>query len=433
MGVILLSAILACRFFSIFVVMPLIVLYVLSFEDANSTYIGLAIGAYAFSQIIFQLPFGFLSDKWGRKPLIYIGIVIFIIGSLICAFSSSAFMLVMGRFLQGVSAIGGVISAMIADIVPEQKRTKAMAIMGASISLSFTIAMIIGSSFGASFGVHQLFILSAFLSAVSLVLLFMVPKIPKIDFIYSTSKEDNTFFNKNLALMNLTNFLQKFLMSLAFVFIPMIMVKNFGMPKESLWQVFVPASILGVLSMAPSAILAEKKGFFKQMLCVGILAFIIAYICMLKSHYELLFILGAFLFFVGFSIHEPIMQSLASRYCKTYQKGKALGVFTTYGYLGSFCGGLAGGHFYEWISGTYVVWIIVIVCVLWIFLLYFLDSPHKLYNLYIDFKEENIHKLNNLQHLQGINEWYINKHEKKLVVRYNTNIINENTILERLQ
>ena len=139
-----LSIILAGRFFGLFVVMPLLSLYALSLEGMNPTLVGIAIGGYALTQVLFQIPFGFLSDKFGRKSIIALGLLIFVLGSIVCAMSDNIYMLIVGRFLQGAGAIGGVVSAMIADLVREEKRTKAMALMGATISLSFTAALILG-------------------------------------------------------------------------------------------------------------------------------------------------------------------------------------------------------------------------------------------------------------------------------------------------
>lgn len=124
-------------------------------------------------------------------------------------------------------------------------------------------------------------------------------------------------------------------MTLAFLIIPIALVKGFEMPKEDLWQVYIPASLLGFFAMAPAAIFAEKKGKFKSVMIVGILFFVLAYLLML-SQSQAVFIVGVLVFFVGFSVHEPIMQSLASRYCKAHQKGSAMGIFTSFGYLGSF-------------------------------------------------------------------------------------------------
>ncbi len=128
-----LSLILASRFFGLFIVMPILSLYALSLQGSSPILIGIAMGGYALTQVLFQIPFGFLSDKFGRKSMIALGLVVFVFGSLVCALSADIYWLIVGRLMQGAGAVGGVISAMIADLVREENRTKAMALMGGII------------------------------------------------------------------------------------------------------------------------------------------------------------------------------------------------------------------------------------------------------------------------------------------------------------
>lgn len=153
-----LSLILASRFFGLFIVMPILSLYALSLQGSSPILIGIAMGGYALTQVLFQIPFGFLSDKFGRKSMIALGLVVFVFGSLVCALSADIYWLIVGRLMQGAGAVGGVISAMIADLVREENRTKAMALMGGTISLSFTFALILGPILGAHYGIPSLFL-----------------------------------------------------------------------------------------------------------------------------------------------------------------------------------------------------------------------------------------------------------------------------------
>ncbi|WP_300955767.1 MFS transporter, partial [Helicobacter rodentium] len=236
--------------------------------------------------------------------------------------------------------------------------------------------------------------------------------------------------NKNLQIMNLTNFLQKGFMTLAFLIIPIALVKGFEMPKEDLWQVYIPASLLGFFAMAPAAILAEKKGKFKAVMIVGILFFVLSYLLFL-SQSQIVFILGVLVFFVGFSIHEPIMQSLASRYCKAHQKGSAMGIFTSFGYLGSFFGALLGGHFYAFFSMLSITMFVVIASFLWILSFSLLANPTMQKNLYLPLKSAIAHQnLEALGELHGILEWYINESEQVVVVKYDKHLLEEAEILE---
>lgn len=430
-----LSLILGSRFFGLFIVMPVLSVYTLSLEGVTPILVGIAVGGYALTQVLFQIPFGVLSDRFGRKSIIALGLVIFALGSLICAVSEDIYLLILGRLLQGAGAIGGIISAMIADLVKEESRTKAMAFMGATISLSFTAALILGPILAGKFGVPSLFWITTFVAIFGIVLLFSaVPDAPKITYSFYNHKEYGTIFkNKNLQIMNLTNFLQKGFMTLALLVIPIALVKGFDLPKEALYEVYVPASLLGFLAMIPSAIFAEKKGKFKAVMIIGILCFVLSYLLML-SQSKAVFIFGVLVFFIGFSIHEPIMQSLASRYCKAAQKGSAMSVFTACGYLGSFFGALLGGHLYEFFSILSIVVFVVIASFIWILMFGFLANPSMQKNLYLPLKASTTHtSLEVLMQLRGILEWYINQSERIAVIKYDRHLIDQEEILDFIQ
>ncbi len=365
--------------------------------------------------------------------MIALGLVVFVFGSLVCALSADIYWLIVGRLMQGAGAVGGVISAMIADLVREENRTKAMALMGGTISLSFTFALILGPILGAHYGIPSLFWITCILALFGLVILFVaVPNTPKVTYRFTNqSGEYNAILkNKNLQIMNLTNFLQKGFMTLAFLIIPIALVKGFEMPKEDLWQVYIPASLLGFFAMAPAAILAEKRGKFKAVMIVGILFFVFSYLLML-SESQAVFIFGVLVFFVGFSIHEPIMQSLASRYCKAHQKGSAMGIFTSFGYLGSFFGALLGGHFYTFFSMLSITMFVVITSFLWILSFSLLANPTMQKNLYLSLKNRITNEtLEVLGELRGVLEWYINESEQVVVVKYDKHLLEEAEILE---
>lgn len=429
-----LSGILALRFFGLFIVMPVLSLYALEMEGANPLLIGVAIGGYALTQVILQIPFGFLSDQIGRKKVIFIGLGIFIIGSAVCALSVRIEWLIMGRFLQGAGAIGGVVSAMIADLVKEERRTKAMAIMGATISMSFTLAMILGPIISSIFGMDKLFWLTAFLALGAMAVLFVnVPEAPVVSYSFEAKKSSwrEVIRDRNLQLMNLTNFLQKSFMTLAFLMIPLALVKGMGFEKSELWQVYIPAAIVGVAAMAPAAIVAEKRGHFKGVLLFGIALFMLSYLCMVSSN-EAVFITGVMLFFIGFSAHEPIMQSLASRYAKAHQKGAAMGIFTSFGYLGSFIGGVAGGYFYQNFGLFSIACTISVLCVAWLVLIARMKNPTHQKNLYLSLPKYPRERLNKLLEIDGVLEWYVNESEQVIIVKYDKSITSEELILERL-
>lgn len=419
-----LSSIIAMRFFGLFIVLPVISVYALGMQNATPFLVGVVIGGYALTQMVFQVPFGMMSDKIGRKQTILIGIVVFVVGSVICSMSENIYTLLFGRFLQGAGAIGAVVSAMISDLVKEEVRTKAMAMMGGSIAMAFSAAMIAGPVISASFGVPALFDIAAILALISLVILYvMVPNPPKIIHGYSdTSSVSQILKNSKINKMNLTNFLQKGLMTMAFMLIPVILIKNFGWQMSDLVKVYAPSMVAGIVAMAPAAILAEKKGKFKQVLIAGILFFMFSFLVMGFSSSELLFSVGVVLFFIGFNMHEPIMQSLAAKYAKVHEKGTVLGIFNSFGYLGTFVGGLAGGLFFN--SALHELALaIAVICLLWIFVIVTLPNPSKTKTAYFEIGKTTPQAHDILAEIEGVEEVYINETEGVLVAKYHEDII----------
>ena len=207
---------------------------------------GLVVGGYALTQAAFQVPFGMMSDKFGRKQVLFFGLIIFIIGSVVAALSDNIYMLLVGRFLQGAGAIGSVVSAMIADLVKEEQRAHAMAIMGGTIAMSFAAAMIIAPVVGGNWGIDKLFWLTAILSVMAIGVLFTsVPKPPHI--VHSYSEEESKFFevfkDKALTRMYITFLFHSSIMTMAFFIIPVVMTQSideggFGWEKAELWKVY---------------------------------------------------------------------------------------------------------------------------------------------------------------------------------------------------
>ncbi|RXJ94609.1 MFS transporter [Malaciobacter molluscorum] len=435
-SVIPLSSIIALRFLGLFLVLPVLSAYALNLKGATNEVVGIVVGGYALTQMLFQVPFGIMSDKLGRKGTIVTGLLLFAIGSYFCAISDDIYTLMFGRFLQGAGAIGAVVTAMISDIVKEEQRPKAMALMGGSIAISFAVSMLAGPTISAyAGGVSTLFYITMFLALGSIIILFKaVPESPRITHTYNKKANlKQIFSNSNLIKMNITNFLQKGLMTFAFMIIPIVLIHQFNWDIKELWKVYLPAMILGVASMGPAAVMAEKKGKFKEILIIGITFFAISYLIIGNSSSSFTFVIGVMIFFAGFNMHEPIMQSLASKFAKVHQRGLMLGIFNACGYLGTFCGGLIGGIFYEDVSLSKLVIAIAIVCVIWIILIITMPNPAKRRTAYLSldkYKRDNTQKLHDIAH---IDEWYINESENIIVVKYDSHLIDEDGVKNLLK
>lgn len=429
-----LSAIIALRFFGLFLVLPVISVYAINLEGATSTLVGIVIGGYALTQMLFQIPFGVISDKLGRKGTIIMGLLLFAIGSIICAISTDIYSLIFGRLLQGAGSIGAVVTAMISDLVKEEQRPKAMAVMGSSIAFAFAISMIAGPTIGAFFGVQSLFYITLFLALASIfVLLKFVPNPPHITHTYSEkAKLGEILGNSNLIKMNITNFLQKALMTFAFMIIPMTLIKHFDWQMSELWKVYLPAMIFGIVAMGPAAVIAEKKGKFKEILIAGIILFAVSYLIIGFSSDATVFVIGVVIFFIGFNMHEPIMQSLASKFAKVHQRGLVLGIFTSAGYVGTFLGGLLGGAFYQSASMESLVVVIAVVCILWAILIVTMPNPAKKKFVYLDLNEYHLQNSSKLTN-EAIEEWYINNTENIIAIKYDSDKISADEVKNLLK
>lgn len=435
-----LSLIISFRFLGLFIVLPLISVYALSLPGATPTLVGIVIGGYAITQMIFQIPFGIMSDKLGRKGTIIVGLLLFAIGSIICAISTDMLTLLLGRFLQGAGAIGAVVTAMISDVVREEQRPKAMALMGGSIAISFAIAMLAGPIVGAYAGIDILFYFTAFLALLSIyILITKVPNPPKVTHTYHASSKISFLANPNLIRMNITNFLQKGMMTFAFMIIPIILTKNYGWELTDLWKVYLPAMIAGVLAMGPAAVMAEKKGKFKEILLIGIVFFALSYYLIGNASTDTFFLIGVVIFFIGFNMHEPIMQSLTTRYIKVHEKGKVLGLFNSFGYLGTFIGGFVGGMYLQEVDGSFtqslydISMVIVVICIVWIILITTLPNPLKKKIAYLDLEGKDEKKFNSLENLNGCEEWYINNTENIIIIKYDADILEEETLINQIK
>ena len=429
-----LSAILSLRFLGLFLVLPVISIYALGLEGSTPLLVGVVVGGYALTQALFQVPFGTMSDKIGRKPTLLVGLIIFLIGSLICAYSTDIYTLMFGRFLQGAGAIGSVITAMISDLVEEEIRGKAMAIMGGSIALSFALAMGLGPVIGASYGVDTLFIITAILSVVAMVILFTkVPTPPRIKHIYhATAKTSDILKDSNLLNMIVINAMQKGLMTVAFVLIPIILTSDeFAWQKSDLYMAYLPAMVLGLIAMGPAAVFGEKKNKPREIFLGSIILFIGSFLIMGLTSSSTLFIVGVAMFFIAFNMMEPLVQSMITKFAKVHQKGAALGISNSVAYFATFIGGTMAGLMLD-ISDRGTIGIVVaVMATIWLAWTFKLQNPTKFSHLYISQDEVDTAKLDNLEH-EHIAEWYINETENIIVVKYVAEAIEEDELKAKI-
>ncbi len=431
-----LSLIIGLRFFGLFVVLPVLSIYALQMNGATPLLAGAVMGSYALTQIFFQVPFGTMSDRIGRKKTLLFGLIIFIIGSVICALSTDIYTLILGRSLQGAGSIGAVITAMISDLVNEEERSHAMAIMGGTIAISFSVAMIIAPIVAGTCGIQNLFWLTTALSIGAIVILFtLVPEPPKISHSYDkvVVKTKDVFQDKALVQMYITFLFHSSIMTMAFFVIPIVMTHGidkggFGWPRSELWKVYLPAVIFGVLSMGPAAVFGEKYGKGKLIFMISIIAIMIGFIAMGFSQSPTVFIVGVVLFFIGFNMFEPLLQSFVSKYAKIHQKGAALGVANTFAYIGIFLGGMLGGWMMQSFDRQTLAIVVIVLCIAWFMWIVKMQNPSARANIYLSLTEYDRIKIMNLDNHEAVFEVYINETENIGVVKYEKDMIDEEGI-----
>jgi predicted MFS family arabinose efflux permease len=425
-----LSAILSLRFLGLFLVLPVLSLYAMQMDGATPLLVGVIVGGYALTQAIFQVPFGTMSDKIGRKVTLLIGLLIFLLGSVICALSDSIYLLMLGRFLQGAGAIGSVITAMISDLVPEEVRGHAMAIMGGTIAMSFALAMGLGPVIGAHYGVSTLFWLTGIFALIAIVLLFTkVPTPPKIKHIYhNTTKTSDILKDPNLLSMIIINAMQKGLMTMAFVLIPIILTSDeFGWEKSELWKAYLPAMLLGLAAMGPAAVFGEKHNKATQIFLISIVLFIISFSLMGFATSSTLFVVGVVSFFIGFNMMEPLVQSMISKFAKVHQKGAALGIGNSAAYFATFLGGTFAGLMLDISDRESIGASMAVMALIWLLWTLRLDNPKRYAHLFVPIADVDMQKLEALEH-EHIAEWYINESEELVAVKYQKEAMDEDAI-----
>lgn len=432
-----LSSILFLRFFGLFLVLPVLSVYALDLDGATPFLVGVIVGGYALTQAIFQVPFGSMSDKIGRKPTILFGLLIFLIGSLICAYSTDIYTLMVGRFLQGAGAIGAVVTAMIADLVEEKTRGHAMAIMGGFIALSFAAAMALGPVLASSFGISAIFFITAVLAVISIVILFTkVPTPPKIKHIYNKdAKTSDIVKDPNLLGMIIINAMQKGLMTAAFVVIPVFLTKpeyGFNWEKSELWMVYVPAMIAGLLAMGPAAVFGEKRNIPKQIFMLSIVLFAASFLMMGLTSSGAVFVTAVILFFIAFNMMEPLVQSMISKFAKVHQKGAALGISNSAAYFMTFIGGTFAGLYLDISSRETLGLTVGVTSIAWLlFTAIKMKNPIKYSHLITPENEVNFDKLKTLES-EHIAEWFINETEKVVIVKYHQEQLSEEDLKAKI-
>lgn len=353
-SVLALATVYGSRMLGLFMVLPVFVLLGRDLEGATPMLLGVALGAYGLSQALLQIPFGMLSDRLGRKPLIYLGLLLFAAGSLVAAFSDSIQGVIAGRILQGAGAIASVLMALASDLTREENRTRAMAMIGLSIGLAFALSLVLGPLVGEWFGLSGIFALTAVFSGVGIVLVALVVPTPESrihqpDALPAREQIRAVLSSSRLLRLDAGIFFLHLILTAVFLVIPILLEDRLGISGSDHWWIYLSAMAAGFVAMLPLMILGEKKRRIKgvMILAVALLALAVALLGMPMGSLPALWLvlMG---FFVGFNLLEALLPSLISKEAPAAGKGSAMGVYSTSQFLGSFIGGTVGG----WASGA---------------------------------------------------------------------------------
>ena len=377
------------RMLGLFMVLPLLSLYAGDLTGSTAVLIGLALGAYGLAQGVLQIPLGLLSDRIGRIPVIIFGLLVFAAGSLYAAQAESIEGVILGRFLQGAGAIASTVMALVADLTSDQQRTKAMALIGMSIGLSFALALVIGPVLASWGGLSLVFNATAGLALVGiLIVLFAVPRARSLR---PTHGETGTvprlllrsLLEPGLVRLNIGVFTLHFVLMASFVALPLLLEQGMGVHRDHHWQVYLPVLVLSIAGMVPLMILAERKGRLRLAFSFAILLVLVAQWPMSGGWGDMGFYPGLWLFFVGFNYLEATLPSLVSKTVYAGGKGTALGVYSTFQFLGAFAGGAGGGWALQQFGMPGLFGVSAVLLVIWWLVALSMRPPRDLANLVV--------------------------------------------------
>lgn len=366
---IMLALLFASRMLGLFLLTPVFAVAAQAIPGGNdATRVGLALGAYGLTQAIMQIPLGMASDRYGRRPVIVAGMVLFVVGGIVCALAENVDWIIVGRTLQGLGAISAAITAWVADATRPEVRTRAMAMVGASIGLSFAASLVLSPMIVGSFGLSGLFWAISLLGFACLLIAgFAVPVVPRQEKDIVQARVRDVLSHADLLRLNFGVFVLHCVLMALFIVMPGLLAQLGGYDSGSLWKVYLPVIALSFVAMVPAVFYTETRRVHKHALEAAVLGMAITLGLMpgLSASFYGIFVLLV-LFFVAFNVLEALQPSLVSRVAPPAWKGLALGFYNTSQSLGVFLGGVLGGVMVAHGRGTDVFWLASALAVLWL-------------------------------------------------------------------
>nr|WP_040578283.1 MFS transporter [Methylomicrobium album] len=397
-----LASIYAFRMLGLFLVMPVLSLFAEQIEGATPALIGLAIGIYGIVQSVLQIPFGLVSDRFGRKKVIVAGLLLFFAGSVIAALSTDIYGIIIGRAIQGSGAIAAAVMALVADLTQEVHRTKAMALIGASIGVSFGVAITAGPVIASFIGVHGIFWLIAGLALLAILIVLLLVPNPRLSRKHREAQVIPSHFSEVLTHPELLRldygiFILHLVMTASFVVVPLLM-RDAGLIPARHWMVYLPVFVLSLAFMIPFIILAEKKQKMKGVFLGAVSILILAFLGLSLFHASLFQVIGLLLlFFSGFNLLEATLPSLISKTAPGDLRGTAMGIYSTCQFMGAGIGGAAGGWCYGHYGAGGVFMACAALAATWLLLAFGMKTPRHWTNLLLSLERIELQKFDEFE------------------------------------
>lgn len=435
-----LALIMCFRMLGLFMILPVFAPLVAHMgAGASGRMIGLALGVYGLTQAALQIPFAMASDKFGRKPLIIIGLILFATGSVFAARAHTLPMLIIGRALQGSGAVGSTLLAMLADLTPDESRTKSMALMGMSIGLSFALAMVLGPLVSAHFGLSGIFWLTAILAIVAILIVLLVVPTPTKLLVHQDVETLPGQLRKTLtrpALLSLDFgiFSLHAIMTAMFIALPHVLGDlHLSMHAQTIFYLLV--LVAAFVLMTPGVIIAETKHKLKFMMALAIILIAVSQLLLLFNVASLAMVVVALVvFFTAFTLLESTLPSLVSKVAPLRNKGTAMGIYSTSQFLGIFLGGVLGGIAWQYYSISGVAILCAVWAVVWLFLLLRIPEPPYT-STWIIKLADNAAKLNpkTVCAIAGVYDCLYLANENMVVVKVDKHLITKPQLRKRLE
>lgn len=435
-----LALVFAFRMLGMFMVLPVLATYGMDLAGATPALIGLAIGAYGLTQAIFQIPFGIISDRIGRRPVIYLGLIVFALGSVLAANADSIWGVIAGRILQGAGAISAAVMALLSDLTREQHRTKAMAMIGMTIGVSFAVAMVVGPLLTRSFGLSGLFLATGGMALVGiLIIAFIVPRatgpLQHRESGVARQALIPTLKHPDLLRLDLGIFVLHAMLMSSFVALPLALVEKAGLPKDQHWWVYLTALLISFFAMIPFIIYGEKKRKMKRVLLGAVSTLLLTELFFWEFGDSLrALVIGTVVFFTAFNLLEASLPSLISKVSPAGGKGTAMGVYSTSQFLGSALGGILGGWLFQH-GGLSVVFLGGAgLAALWLAFAVTMREPPYVTSLRLPLSPEAIREAGLVERLKavvGVTDAVVVAEEAAIYIKLDTELL-DRTTLEQL-